>query len=342
MPKRIPTRQLIDGLLNGERLALARAISRVEDEAEDAARIVQAAFAHGGKAHLVGITGAPGTGKSTLVSALAACYRESGLTVGVLAVDPTSPISGGSLLGDRVRMTGHSGDEGVFIRSMATRSGAGGLAKASAEALLLLDAAGFDRILVETVGAGQAEVEIAAVADTVVVVEAPGMGDEVQAIKAGLLEIADVFAVNKADRKGADRAVAALEMMLETGGGGGQTVLHHGQLMDAGAAVSDDDGEGWSVPVLKTVAVSGGGVARLRESLEQHRAWLQESGALDDRERTRLAHMLQGLVEAELRARLEVALSPMERRELVERMLRREVDPYSAAADVVKKLWGPA
>ena len=337
MPKRISTRQLIDGLLNGERLALARAISRVENEAEDAAQIVQAAFAHTGKAHLVGITGAPGTGKSTLVSALAERYRESGLTVGVLAVDPTSPFSGGALLGDRVRMTGHSGDEGVFIRSMATRSGAGGLAKASAEALLLLDAAGFDRILVETVGAGQAEVEIAAVADTVVVVEAPGMGDEIQAIKAGLLEIADVFAVNKADRKGAERTVAALEMMLETGGGAAQTMLHHGQLMDAGAAISDGEGEGWSIPVLKTVAVSGGGVARLRDALEDHRAWLQESSALVERERRRMARMLQSLVEAEVRARLASAVSPEYRQELVERMLRREVDPYCAAAEVVKR-----
>jgi len=337
MPKRISTRQLIDGLLNGERLALARSISRVEDGAEDAARIVQAAFAHTGKAHLVGITGAPGTGKSTLVSALAECYRESGLTVGVLAVDPTSPYSGGALLGDRVRMTGHSGDEGVFIRSMATRSGAGGLAKASAEALLLLDAAGFDRILVETVGAGQAEVEIAAVADTVVVVEAPGMGDEVQAIKAGLLEIADVFAVNKADRKGADRTAAALEMMLEAGGGAAQTMLHHGQLVDAGAAISDGEGEGWSIPVLKTVAVSGGGVVRLRDALEDHRVWLQESGRRADRERTRLARMLQSSVEAELQARLEATLSQALRQELVERMLRREVDPHSAAAEVVKR-----
>ena len=220
---------------------------------------------------------------------------------------------------------------------MATRSGGGGLAKASAEALLLFDAAGFDRILVETVGAGQAEVEIAAVADTVVVVEAPGMGDEIQAIKAGLLEIADVFAVNKADRKGAERTVAALEMMLETGGGAAQTVMHHGQLMEAGGVVSDDSGEGWSVPVLKTVAVSGGGVARLREALEAHRAWLQESGRQADRERTRLARMLQSLVEAELRARLEAALSQGQRQELVERMLRREVDPYCAATEVVKR-----
>ena len=339
MPKPIPTQQLIDGLLKGDRLALARAISRVEDDAEDAALIVQAVFAHTGKAHLIGITGAPGTGKSTLVSALVESYRASGLTVGVLAVDPTSPFSGGALLGDRVRMTRHSGDAGVFIRSMATRRGMGGLAKASADALLLLDAAGFDRVLVETVGAGQAEIEIASVADTVVVVEAPGMGDEVQAIKAGLLEIADIFAVNKADRKGAARTVAALEMMLETGSALAQTILHHGQFMETGAAASETEAAGgWSIPVLKTVAISGSGVDQLRDALEGHRAWLGESGALVERERRRLDHMLQTLVQAELLARMERALSPELRRNLVERMQRRETDPYSAAADMVKKL----
>ena len=339
MPKPIPTQQLIDGLLKGDRLALARAISRVEDDAEDAPQIVQAVFVHTGKAHLVGITGAPGTGKSTLVSALVESYRASGLTVGVLAVDPTSPFSGGALLGDRVRMTRHSGDAGVFIRSMATRRGMGGLAKASADALLLLDAAGFDRVLVETVGAGQAEIEIASVADTVVVVEAPGMGDEVQAIKAGLLEIADIFAVNKADRKGAARTVAALEMMLETGSAAAQTILHHGQLMETGSAASETEAAGgWSIPVLKTVAISGGGVDQLRDALEGHRAWLGESGALVERERRRLDHMLQTLVQAELLARMERALSPDLRRNLVERMQRRETDPYSAAADMVKKL----
>ena len=341
MPKPIPTQQLIDGLLKGDRLALARAISRVEDDAEDAPQIVQAVFVHTGKAHLVGITGAPGTGKSTLVSALVESYRASGLTVGVLAVDPTSPFSGGALLGDRVRMTRHSGDAGVFIRSMATRRGMGGLAKASADALLLLDAAGFDRILVETVGAGQAEIEIASVADTVVVVEAPGMGDEVQAIKAGLLEIADIFAVNKADRKGAARTVAALEMMLETGGAAAQTIFHHGQHMETGAAASETEAAGgWAVPVLQTVAVSGGGVDQLRDALEGHRAWLGESGALVERERRRLDHMLQTLVQAELLARIERALSPDLRRNLVERMQRRETDPYSAAADMVKKMKG--
>ncbi len=339
MPKPAPTQQLIDNLLRGDRLALARAISRVEDDAGEAARIVQAVFAHTGKAHLIGITGAPGTGKSTLVSALVESYRASGETVGVLAVDPTSPFSGGALLGDRVRMTSHSGDAGVFIRSMATRRGTGGLAKASADALLLLDAAGFDRVLVETVGAGQAEVEIASVADSVVVVEAPGLGDEVQAIKAGLLEIADIFAVNKADRKGAARTVAALEMMLETGGAAAQTIFHHGQRMEAGAAASESDGEeGWSIPVLETVAVSGGGVAQLRDALERHRTWLDESGARVARESRRLDHMLQALVQAEMLARMERALSPSLRSDLVERMRRRKTDPYSAAADMVKKV----
>jgi len=341
MPKPVPTQQLIDSLLRGDRLALARAISRVEDDAEDAASIVQAVFAHTGKAHFVGVTGAPGTGKSTLVSALVGSYRASGVTVGVLAVDPTSPFSGGALLGDRVRMTSHSGDTGVFIRSMATRRGAGGLAKASAEAMLLLDAAGFDCVLVETVGAGQAEIEIASVADTVMVVEAPGLGDEVQAIKAGLLEIADIFAVNKADRKGATRTVAALEMMLETGGAAAQPIFHHGQHMETEAAASESDaGEGWSIPVLETVAVSGGGVAQLRDALECHRAWLDESGERAAREGRRLDHMLQTLVQAEVLARMERALPPDLRRHLVEKMQQRETDPYSAASDFVKKLSG--
>ena len=341
MPKPAPTQQLIDGLLKGDRLALSRAISRVEDDAAEAARIVRGVFAQTGRAHLIGVTGAPGTGKSTLVSALAERYRAQGLTVGVLAVDPTSPFSGGALLGDRVRMTGHSGDAGVFIRSMATRRGTGGLARASADAMLLLDAGGFDRVIVETVGAGQAEIEIASVADTVVVVEAPGLGDEVQAIKAGLLEIADIFAVNKADRKGAGRTVAALEMMLETGGAAAQTVLHHGQRMEMEAAASEADAEeGWPIPVLETVAVSGGGVDRLRDALERHWAWLEGSGARSAREGRRLGHMLQTLVQAEVLARMERTLSPGLRSDLVEGMMRRQIDPYSAAAEMVKKLSG--
>ncbi len=336
MSKQIPTHQLIDGLLKGNRLFLARAISRVENEAADATEIVQAVFARTGRAYLIGITGAPGTGKSTLVSALADSYRQAGLTVAVLAVDPSSPFSGGALLGDRVRMTRHSGDAGVFIRSMATRSGMGGLAKATGAALLLLDAAGFDRILVETVGVGQAEVEIASAAHTIVVVEAPGMGDEVQAIKAGLLEIADIFAVNKADRKGVERAVAALEMMLEMGSGTTQTVRHHGQSMGAPAPETDYAEGGRSIPVLKTVAISGRGVAQLREAIERHRAWLHESGALVGRDRKRFDRMLQILVQVELLARVDSGLPPGSRQKLVEQVRRRQIDPYSAAAEVVK------
>ena len=200
-------------LLAGNRRALARTISLVEDGGPEARALLAALYPHTGRGHVIGVTGAPGTGKSTLVNALAKAYREQGRTVGIIAVDPTSPFSGGALLGDRVRMRDLAGDPGVFIRSMATRGSLGGLARATADVIAVLDAAGFDRILVETVGVGQAEVDIAGAAHTTIVVEAPGLGDEVQAIKAGVLEIADLFAVNKADREGADHTVMALQMM---------------------------------------------------------------------------------------------------------------------------------
>lgn len=318
------TQHLVEGLLNGNRLSLARAISRVEDEAVDAAEILQVVFPHTGKAHLVGVTGAPGTGKSTLMTVLTSSYRRAGLTVAVLAVDPTSPFSGGALLGDRVRMTEHSGDPGVFIRSMATRRGMGGLAKTTSDVLLLLDAAGFDRILIETVGVGQTEVKIASTAHTIVVVEAPGMGDEVQALKAGMLEIADIFVVNKADRKGVERTVSALEMILET----------------------RSEHCGWSIPVLRTVASGAGassprkgdtrnrGVEQLRNAIEQHRAWLHESGTLTAREKNRFTSLLETLVQTELLRRVKHARAAVGDR-LIEQIVRREVDPYRAAADVV-------
>ena len=200
-------------LLAGNRRALARTISLVEDGGPEAHALLAALYPHTGRGHVIGITGAPGTGKSTLVNTLAKAYREQGRTVGIIAVDPTSPFSGGALLGDRVRIRDLAGDPGVFIRSMATRGSLGGLARATADVIAVLDAAGFDRILVETVGVGQAEVDIAGAAHTTIVVEAPGLGDEVQAIKAGVLEIADLFAVNKADREGADHTVMALQMM---------------------------------------------------------------------------------------------------------------------------------
>jgi LAO/AO transport system kinase len=206
---------LVEAVLSGDRRAMARLITRIENDAASAHAELAQLYAHTGRAHIVGITGAPGAGKSTLVNELAKAYRAESRRVGVLAVDPTSPFSGGAVLGDRIRMRDLSGDPGVFIRSMATRGSLGGLARATASAIKVLDAAGFDVVMVETVGAGQSEVEIAQTAHTVVVVEAAGMGDDVQAIKAGLLEIADVFAVNKADRPGADHTLAALEMLLD-------------------------------------------------------------------------------------------------------------------------------
>ncbi len=209
---------LVDSLLAGNRRALARTITLIENDGAEAHDALAALYRRTGQAHIVGVTGSPGTGKSTLVNALAKAYRQRGYTVGIVAVDPTSPFTGGALLGDRVRMRDLSGDPGIFIRSMATRGSLGGLAQATADVILALDAAGFQRILVETVGVGQAEVDIASTAHSTVVVEAPGMGDEVQAIKAGVLEIADILAVNKADREGADKTVTALHMVLGSGG----------------------------------------------------------------------------------------------------------------------------
>ena len=206
---------LVEAVLSGDRRAMARLITRIENDIAGVRAELAQLYAHTGRAHIVGITGAPGAGKSTLVNELAKAYRADSRRVGVLAVDPTSPFSGGAVLGDRIRMRDLSGDSGVFIRSMASRGSLGGLARATASAIKVLDAAGFDVVMVETVGAGQSEVEIAQTAHTVVVVEAAGMGDDVQAIKAGLLEIADVFAVNKADRPGADHTIAALEMLLD-------------------------------------------------------------------------------------------------------------------------------
>ncbi len=198
---------LVDGILDGNRLSLARTITRVENQTEDAQAILAKLFPHTGKAHIIGVTGAPGTGKSTLVTTLAQNFRSAGRTVAIVAIDPTSPFTGGALLGDRVRMRALAGDSGIFMRSIATRGSLGGLSKTTGDVVTVLDAAGFECVIVETVGVGQAEVEIASTAHTTVVVEAPGLGDEVQAIKAGILEIADILVVNKADRPGLDRTL---------------------------------------------------------------------------------------------------------------------------------------
>ncbi len=324
---------LITDLLSGSRRALARTISRVEDRADGAHALLAALYGHTGRAHVIGITGAPGTGKSTLVNALARAYRSTGLMVGVIAVDPTSPFSGGALLGDRVRMRDLAGDPGIFIRSMATRGSLGGLARATADVISVLDAAGFDRILVETVGVGQAEVDIASAAHTTIVVEAPGLGDEVQAIKAGVLEIADIFAVNKADREGADRTVMALQMMQ---GLAPAPAGHHGpQTGPHGHARPGPQEDGsWLPPIVKTVATSGQGVEALRDWVERHALYLRDSGQLARREQARAAAALEHILRDRLLADL-LARQPADRLPgLVTAIAVRTLDPY-AAADVL-------
>lgn len=301
-----PPRKDVDGaelaaaVVAGERRAVARALTWVENERDEAAPLLAALFPHTGRAHIVGVTGAPGTGKSTLVGALAAVYRSRGQTVGILAIDPTSPFSGGALLGDRVRMGSHSGDSGVFIRSMATRGSLGGLARAARDAVRVLDAAGFDVVLVETVGAGQSEVDIARAAQTTLVVEVPGLGDDIQTIKAGLLEIADIFVVNKADRPGADNTVRALRAMLELGHPASRAGLlrHHGRLIDV--PVSESNGvSGWQPPVLPAVATTAAGLTELLAALDAHRAYLHE-----DEQRVQLETQQ---IEIELHDRLRAA-----------------------------------
>lgn len=305
-------------------------ITLIENDRAEAHDVLAALYRSTGRAHIIGVTGSPGAGKSTLVNALAKAYRQRGYTVGIIAVDPTSPFTGGALLGDRVRMRDLSGDPGVFIRSMATRGSLGGLAQATADAILALDAAGFQRVLVETVGVGQAEVDIASTAHSTVVVEAPGMGDEVQAIKAGILEIADILAVNKADRDGANRTVTALHMVLGSGGPSMRQVLHHGQLLDAGLPAPAVDA-GWTPPIIKTIALRDQGIDELLEAIEQHRSHLQASGELQRREEDRARTALIRILQAAVLQRLQAAMPAWQLRQLVADVAGRELDPYSAA-----------
>ena len=272
------TRDLIRGALKGDRVALARAISQVENEAEGAVAILDACFEHSGRAFRLGITGPPGAGKSTLVARLAQAYRRRGETVAIVAVDPTSPFSGGALLGDRVRMGELAGDDGVFIRSMATRGSMGGLAVHSAQVCDVLDAAGFSRVLIETVGVGQSELEVAQTADSTAVVLVPESGDTVQAMKAGLMEIGDLFVINKADREGAERAAFAVRSALE--------LRAHDRT--------------WEAPVLLATAIEGTGVEEVLETFERHLEHLEEQGGLARRRRQRLELRLADLLRAQM------------------------------------------
>ncbi len=274
---------LIAAARGGDPRALARLVSLVEDESPELRRVMKVIAPMTGTAHVVGLTGSPGVGKSTVTGALVRCYREQGLRIGVLAVDPSSPFSGGALLGDRIRMQDHATDDQVFIRSMASRGHLGGLSWATPQAVRILDAAGFDLVLIETVGVGQAEVEIASLADTALVVVAPGLGDSIQAAKAGILEIADVFVVNKSDRPGAQEVIRDLRTML---------------------AMAGYDPQDWKPPIMTTTASSGDGIADLAAAITKHRDWLSGAGQLDGRRRARAREEISAIALADLRQRM--------------------------------------
>lgn len=318
---------LAQAILSGSRRALARALTLVENEADGTDALMAALYPHTGRAWVIGITGAPGTGKSSLVTALAAAYRKRGKTVGILAVDPTSPFTGGAILGDRIRMRELSGNAGVFIRSMATRGSLGGLARATRDAVRVMDAAGFDMLLVETVGAGQSEVEIVRMAHTTLVIEAPGLGDDVQAIKAGILEIADILVVNKADRIGADNTVRALRAMLELG--------HPTRPSPGGTAI-------WLPPVVKTIATrdtSGDdGIVNLIENIEAHRTHLQSAGQMAAQERERLENEIADRVREALYRNLLQHTPQTQIEALLADVAARKIDPRAAAARLAETL----
>ena len=301
--------------LAGNRYALDQIISLIEDNGADAHAALASLYPHTGQAHIVGVTGAPGSGKSTLVNELTKLLRAQGTTVGVVAVDPSSPFTGGALLGDRVRMRDLAGDPGVFIRSMASRGSLGGLARATNDVVKALDAAGFAVVLVETVGAGQAEVDIARTAHTTIVVEAPGMGDEVQALKAGLLEIADVLVVNKADRPGAANTARALEMVVNRNSAHDETV--------------------WRTPILQAIALDGSGVPEVLEAITAHREHLHASGLWARREQARVETELLNALRQELLNRVLAQVGEEQVRAWVERIAAREVDVYAAVQAII-------
>ena len=328
---------LIDELLAGEHRALARVITKIENRSPGYRELVSRLHDHTGRAQVVGITGSPGAGKSTLVDKMAATYRERGETVGVIAIDPSSPYTGGAVLGDRIRMASNVGDMDVFFRSMSARGSLGGLSTSTTDAVKALDAFGKDRIIVETVGAGQNEVDIVRMADTVAVLVPPGSGDDVQMLKAGILEIADVFVVNKADLDGADRTVKELREMVHMRDAS-PMAGHHGA--GAGPSGIDDDGEDGDEerqpPIVETVAKTGGGVDELLEVLADHAEWLETTGERDGRARRRYVDEIRTLLRADSAALVEEELEARGGlEEYVDAVVARETDPYSVADEVL-------
>jgi LAO/AO transport system kinase len=299
----------------GEPRSVARLISMVENASPQLREVMAALTPHAGNAYVIGLTGSPGVGKSTTTSVLLTAYRALDKRVGVLAVDPSSPFTGGALLGDRVRMQEHATDPGVYIRSMGSRGHLGGLSWATPQAVRVLDAAGCDVVIVETVGVGQAEVEVASLADTTVVLLAPGMGDGIQAAKAGILEIADVYVVNKADRDGAEHTIRDLR-----------------QMMSLAESRSPDD---WKPPIIKTIASRGEGNAELVEALDKHRQWLTETGTLETRRKARIADEIEAIAVTSLRQQIGDLHGGSQLAELAERVISGKTDPYAAADELI-------
>lgn len=331
---------LTSSILEGDRLSLSRLLTQIESDSEQGRQALNELFSHTGKAHLVGVTGAPGTGKSSLTNQLAKHYRNppdgDAHTVAIVAVDPSSPFSGGAVLGDRIRMQDLAGDPGVFIRSMASRGSLGGLAAATAGLVQALDAAGYETIFIETVGAGQAEVEIAKLAHTTLVVDAPGLGDDVQAIKAGILEIADILVLNKADRPGVEAAERALRGMLKLGHPIERTFSHHGRTERVEVPNEESEAETlWVPPLLRTISTDGQGIPELAAAIAEHRAFLETTGELERRERARLESEVDDLLRASMMNEWRQATPEEQYTAVINEIVARKLSPRQAVAQLL-------
>jgi GTPase len=327
---------LTQSILEGNRLALARLLTQAENDSPDGRAALAELFQHTGQAHLIGVTGAPGTGKSSLVNQLVLYYRRNTSPrkkVAIVAVDPSSPFTGGAVLGDRVRMRDLSGDEGVFIRSMASRGSLGGIAQKTAALVQIFDAAGYEIIIIETVGAGQSEVDVARLAHTTIVVEAPGLGDEIQAIKAGILEIADILVINKADRPGVENTERALRSTLELAHPTKRVNRHHGK--DMSVSTPKTDSSIWIPPVIKTVATEGKGVDEVAASIAKHVEHLHQSGDWDARARARLGSEMNILLQEALMDRFLENIQRQKYEEMIEKVINRDISPYEAVATLL-------
>lgn len=309
------TNHIVEDVLKGDRRAIARAISQVENNSVSSIELLKSVYAHTGNAYRIGITGPPGAGKSTITNRLAKYFRQQGLKIGIIAVDPTSPFTGGALLGDRIRMTEVELDEGVFIRSMASRGSLGGLSKKAKEAADILDAAGYDIVMMETVGVGQSELDIAGAADTTVVVLVPESGDGIQAMKAGLMEIADFFVLNKADRPGADQAVMSIKMIL---------------------GFRPHDASTWMPDVLKTQASEGKGIDEVAAFIQKHREYLETAGGLARRRRARLEQRIREIIEDQLQIDFWNTDRSLELRTQIDKILQRQTNPYDVATTLIR------